>query len=261
MCFKDLANHLVNEKWYTERKTNTAVEYKRIIQTAAKIILNDIRSQNYDTDYYPTIATIENIVESEHYVPETLKQFLYILVKKQLPRVSLPQAIISNARPISSISPILFYASGAELNNQFCSRWLLWELNRLGLCIDPDEVTRLKQSVIQIENIDEVIIPKPNSIIQYVADNTDRDICTLDGKNTHHGLRTIAIATTKNQVDDLVCNRMLIPREKLKPVNEVVKDKGIPIEQCILALFSALSVLKLSKWFMTDSWKQKLVKP
>ena len=51
MCFKDLANHLVNEKWYTERKTNTAVEYKRIIQTAAKIILNDIRSQNYDTDY------------------------------------------------------------------------------------------------------------------------------------------------------------------------------------------------------------------
>ena len=108
VCFKDLASYLFNEKWHTERKTNTAVE-----------------SKNYDTDYYPTIATIENIVESEHYVPETLKQFLYILVKKQLPRVSLPQAIISNARPISSISPILFYASGVELVNQFRSRWLL----------------------------------------------------------------------------------------------------------------------------------------
>ena len=117
MCFKDLTNHLVNEKWYTERKTNTAVEYKRIIQTAAKIILNDIRSQNYDTDYYPTIATIENIAEGENYIPETLKQFLYILVKKQLPRVSLGQATISNTRPMSSVLPIL-YALGAELDNQ-----------------------------------------------------------------------------------------------------------------------------------------------
>ena len=73
VCFKDLASYLVNEKWYTERKTNTAVESKRIIQTVAKIILNNIRSQNYDTYYYPTIATIENIEEGENYISETLK--------------------------------------------------------------------------------------------------------------------------------------------------------------------------------------------
>ena len=58
MCFKDLVSYLVNEKWYTERKTNTVDESKRIIQTAAKIIMNDIRSQNYETDYYPTTYTI-----------------------------------------------------------------------------------------------------------------------------------------------------------------------------------------------------------
>ena len=45
VCFKDLASYLVNAKWYTERKTNTADESKRIIQTAAKIILNDIVSK------------------------------------------------------------------------------------------------------------------------------------------------------------------------------------------------------------------------
>ena len=59
-----------------------------------------------------------------------------------------------------------------------------------------------------------------------MADNTDHDICTLDGKNTLRGLGTIAKATTKNQVDDTVCNRMPIPREKLKCINEVIKDKG-----------------------------------
>ena len=47
------------EKWYTERNTNTANEPKIITQTAAKIILNDIRSRNYETDYYPTTAAIE----------------------------------------------------------------------------------------------------------------------------------------------------------------------------------------------------------
>ena len=87
------------------------------------------------------------------------------------------------------------FALGVELSNQL--RWLLCELNRLGLCISPDEVTRFKQSVIQDENIDNAVIPDPNSFIQYVADNTDNDICKLDGKNTHHGLVATAIITTK----------------------------------------------------------------
>ena len=72
-------------------------------------------------------------------------------------------------------------------------------------------------------------------------------ICQLDGKNTHHGLGTIAIATTKNQVDvrDPALNRMPIPGEKLQLVNEVIKDKGIPIEQHIPTRVSALSTFKL----------------
>ena len=77
-----------------------------------------------------------------------------------------------------------------------------------------------------------------------MADNTDHDICTLDGKNTIHGLGTIAKATTKNQVGDPVCNRMPIPKEKLKCINEEIKDKGIPIVQYIAARVSALSGLK-----------------
>ena len=72
VCFKDLISYLVNEKWYTERKSNTADESKRIIQTAAKIILNDMHSQNYGTDYYLTTAIIENKEEGENYIPETL---------------------------------------------------------------------------------------------------------------------------------------------------------------------------------------------
>ena len=122
---------------------------------------------------------------------------------------------------------------------------MLCELNRLGLSISPDKVSRFKQSVIQNENIDEVVIPNPDSFIQYVADNTAHDICTLDGKNTRHGLRAIAIANITNQVDGSVCKGMPVPREELKHVNEVIKVKGIPIEHYVLVRVSALAALKL----------------
>ena len=84
----------MDEKWYKKCKTNTADESKRIIQTVA-----------------------------ENYIPVALRQFLSILIKKQLPHVFLGQAMISNARARSSIVPIPF-ALGVELDNQFGSRWL-----------------------------------------------------------------------------------------------------------------------------------------
>ena len=123
LYFKELANNLVDEKWYTKCKTNTADESKRITQKVAKIIQNEICSQNYETNNYSTSATIENIEKDENYIPVALRQFLSILIKKQLPHVFLGQAMISNARARSSIVPIPF-ALGVELDNQFGSRWL-----------------------------------------------------------------------------------------------------------------------------------------
>ena len=70
MCFKYLASYLVYEKWYTERKTNTANKPKRIIQTAPKIIMNDMYWQNHETYHYPTTAIIENIEKGETIFPK-----------------------------------------------------------------------------------------------------------------------------------------------------------------------------------------------
>ena len=108
LCFKELATYLVDEKWYTKCKTNTADESKRIIQTVAKIIQNEICSQNYETSNYSTSATIENTEKDENYIPVALRQFLSIHIKKQLSHVFLGQAMISNARARSSIMPIPF---------------------------------------------------------------------------------------------------------------------------------------------------------
>ena len=42
-----------------------------------------------------------------------------------------------------------------------------------------------------------VLLP-PGTFSQHVADNVDHNLCTLDGKNTFHGMGIIRIATTKN---------------------------------------------------------------
>ena len=37
LCFRNMAKHIINEKWYLERKDNVE-ETERIIKTAARLI-------------------------------------------------------------------------------------------------------------------------------------------------------------------------------------------------------------------------------
>lgn len=51
VCLKDLADLIVNSSWYESRKKDIAKESERIISTAAKLILSDIRSINLDNEF------------------------------------------------------------------------------------------------------------------------------------------------------------------------------------------------------------------
>ena len=59
------------------------------------------------------------------------------------------------------------------------------------------KVIRYKQNVVKHDKTDEIICPDGVSFLEFVSDNTDHDLATLDGQNTHHGLGTIAIANGK----------------------------------------------------------------
>ena len=45
-----------------------------------------------------------------------------------------------------------------------------------------------------------------------MSDNTDHDMATIDGKNTHHGLGSIAIA---NGFVDISVSGQRVPRNKM----------------------------------------------
>ena len=53
-CFKEMASYILNDAWYKERKEDKKTEAECIIQTAAKLIMADIRERKYDVSNYPT---------------------------------------------------------------------------------------------------------------------------------------------------------------------------------------------------------------
>lgn len=72
--FKGSAGSVIYDKWYSERKSSAFEEKLRIIQAAADIIRQDIRSVVHQLDEYPLIDP-EAMTENSA-VPDTLRHFL-----------------------------------------------------------------------------------------------------------------------------------------------------------------------------------------
>ena len=59
------------------------------------------------------------------------------------------------------------------------------------------KVIRYKQNVVKHDKLDEIMCPDGASFHEFVSDNTNHDLATLDSQNTHHSLEIIAIANGK----------------------------------------------------------------
>ena len=125
--------------------------------------------------------------------------FMKVLVPSVTKQVSIGQCLLKAARPRSVIPPLLF-GLGVEMDHVFGCKWLINELSRLGFSISYDEVTRYKQSVVKNETIED-LQPEcfPGSITQWVADNVDHNIATLDGRGTFHGMGIVSVSAPTTQ--------------------------------------------------------------
>ena len=135
-----MTEFIVNDKLFSERKKDSNDEAERIIVTAAKLILNNIRSAKFNCEFNPTREDIENCEKGKEWRPNYLKLFLENILKYPLKLASFGQAIINAIRPRSCIPPIL-YGLGAEADHVVGSKWLLNKLNRLGFSVSNDDVT------------------------------------------------------------------------------------------------------------------------
>lgn len=197
VCFRDTGSRLLLDSWYNkEKKEDRREERARVVRAAAAIIREDIRSKVYETDHYPSA---ENFLEgAESDIPETLNILLegIILKNKRDSRdkymtqcISIAHSIISSTRPKSFLSCVLI-ALGAHLNTRYGSKHLIELLSSLGYCTSYSEATKFQLSSVLHPDTNEA-----SKFSQWVADNADVNICTIDGLSTFHSMGIIESVT------------------------------------------------------------------
>jgi hypothetical protein len=88
------------------------------------------------------------------------------------------------------------------------------------------------------DKINDILCPDGTTSIQFVGDNTDHDLATIDGKNTHHGLGSIAI-TNGNFIGQT--KKKKLPRDKRDNWSDIHFDNHIEILQYYSSDVPALS--------------------
>ena len=107
VCLRNMVNYLVTEEWYNQRMKDTEDEAERIVKTAAKLIMNEIRSSNFEHEFYPDKDSMGDVTFNIEWVPPYLKVFMKYLVKPPLKQASLGQGIVQATRPRSCVPPVL----------------------------------------------------------------------------------------------------------------------------------------------------------
>ncbi|GBL66152.1 hypothetical protein AVEN_141576-1 [Araneus ventricosus] len=74
VCFRHKGFKLLTEAWYNQKSDDKTEERRRIVKTAAAIVIEDIRSRIYEKKHYPPSDNV--FQESESDIPETLRVFL-----------------------------------------------------------------------------------------------------------------------------------------------------------------------------------------
>lgn len=143
------------------------------------------------------------------FLPDTLKLLLQgILTGKDISTklASIGQAIMQVARPRDLLAP-LQVGLGIQLHHHFASHFLVDSLHRHGFCCPYQEVQRFEQNATVDQGTE---IPNHTTeFVQYVADNVDHNIRTLDGNDTFHGMGIIASVTPETK------HSQLVPRRKV----------------------------------------------
>eukprot|EP00794_Sanderia_malayensis_P010410 gene10410-11499_t len=153
-----------------------------IIRTAAKLIKNGIKLVETSNEYYPPTDEIENPQKCLSFLPESLKAFLGEIVTGkdvELKLASIGQAIMQISRP---------------------------------------RVQRYEKNAVNTVNTGTNLENFTSETVQYVADNVDHNIRTLDGNDTFHGMSIIANITPATK------QTTVVPRKTINPQD--VSDAG-----------------------------------
>lgn len=235
VCLKDICSRLISDKWYSERRSDAGDESERIVRTAGKLIASSIRAMQLGLDRYPCASDVTDSMSDKtcKWIPKLLQILLKELVSCKVKGTAIGQCIVQSARPRTSILPVPL-AMSVSIDNVCGSSELIIETARLGLCTSYDELIRFKQSVVMAKRCDSSEndgVKTLTQFTQFIGDNVDHDLRTLDGLGTFHGMGIIS--ATVDMCDDGGSGSLSdsrIPRlPKRMSASEVTRNTEIPI--------------------------------
>lgn len=225
VCFRNVGYKILSDNWYSNKDSDPQQERQRVVKAAADIILSDIRSEVYNTTIYPPSDNFLGDVESV--IPDSLKLLMESiilkhkrgsLVKWKKTCIALSHSVINAVRPRSFMSSLLTGISG-YLYRKFGSKHLIEILSYLGFSASYYEASLLETSAVLQPQKTQV---QEEAFCQFVFDNADYNIMTIDGTGTFHGMGGIMCVTP---------HHALFPQESMKRLTqlstaETVKKAG-----------------------------------
>ena len=174
-------------------RTNDPEQKLRLIETAGKLILSDIKQIIPDKTLYSSYNDIASKEKNLEYIPHSLRLLMKQIFPEGPKTASIGQSIMQAARPRTLIVP-LHIGLGIQMHHHFGSRFLVHSLNHHGFCSSYTEVQKYERSA-SVHQGTEICGYTPGHFMQFVAGNVDHNTCTIDGKGTFHGMGIIATIT------------------------------------------------------------------
>ncbi|KAK3787733.1 hypothetical protein RRG08_013221 [Elysia crispata] len=169
---KDSAEKIIDQFWKQQKENETSIEKLKIIHTAAKLILANVKDLQYSKDFYRTGEVVGDLDANMNYLPASLTLFLYTLMCKKketkLKTASIGQDMVQAMRPNILIPPLQI-GIGVQLHHLHGSRALIDLLHSLGFCLSYHEIQCFEQRAASSQGTDLSGV-SPNSFIQFVAE-------------------------------------------------------------------------------------------
>lgn len=197
VCFRKSGDKLLCNSWYNEKLHSEKEERLRIVRTAAAIIKEDIKSKVYDSCNYPSPEGLFNDVENN--IPDSLHVLLHEIIEKggkgdtdNKHRVcsAIAHSVLQAVRPRTFVSPILLGVA-VYVHRKFGSKLLVHILHKLGFSTGYNEAQLFEASC--MKTTPPTILS--DSFMQFVFDNADFDVHTIDGFHTFHCMGGIECVT------------------------------------------------------------------
>jgi hypothetical protein len=194
--FRGFCDLLLRNQLTSSRTSGQDSEAEQLVRKAAMLILAEIRETNHDRNYYPSTDDIK--ADGLSFLPNLLKLFTGYIIRDSMKQAGVGQAIVQAAKPRGCIMPLIF-GVGVQMERAG-NRQLQDEFSKLGFSVSSQETRRFKYSIMQalpnsgtaLNMLSDDGDIEPASFTQYIADNFDHNIRTIDGNGTMHGMGVIS---------------------------------------------------------------------